>query len=43
MLRDMFKKTYTKIDTKYRTGEKESCQNGRGGRAVIPAGPVEKM
>ena len=26
MLRDMFKKTYTKIDMKYRAGEKESAR-----------------
>lgn len=32
MLRDMFKKTYTKLDTKYRTEEKEEAPSIPAGR-----------
>ena len=42
MLRDMFKKTYTKIDTKYRAGEKESARTAEGDAPVIPAGLWKK-
>ena len=38
MLRDMFKKTYTKIDMKYRAGEKESARTAEEDAPVIPAG-----
>lgn len=38
MLRDMFKKTYTKIDTKYRTTEKEISEEKDDGKPEIPAG-----
>ena len=41
MLRDMFKKTYTKIDMKYRAGEKESARTAEDA-PVIPAGLWKK-
>ena len=42
MLRDMFKKTYTKIDMKYRAGEKESARTAEEDAPVIPAGLWKK-
>ena len=36
MLRDMFKKTYTKIDMKYRAGEKESARTAEEDAPVLP-------
>ena len=40
MLRDMFKKTYTKIDMRYRAEEKESAKAEQEDAPVIPAGGV---
>lgn len=42
MLRDMFKKTYTKIDMKYRAGEKEAARAAEEDAPVIPAGLWKK-
>ena len=42
MLRDMFKKTYAKIDMKYRAGEKESARTAEEDAPVIPAGLWKK-
>ncbi len=42
MLRDMFKKTYTKIDMRYRAEEK-ICESGEEDAPVIPAGLWKKM
>ena len=42
MLRDMFKKTYKKIDMKYRAGEKESARTAEEDAPVIPAGLWKK-
>ena len=41
MLRDMFKKTYTKIDTRYRAEAKETERTGR--RTGDSGRTVEKM
>ena len=42
MLRDMFKKTYTKIDTRYRAPEEEA--DGKTGRGTGDSGwNVEKV
>ena len=38
----MFKKTYTKIDMKYRAGEKESARTAEEDAPVIPAGLWKK-
>ena len=38
MLRDMFKKTYTKIDMKSRTEENKEKKEQTGEAPVIPAG-----
>lgn len=42
MLRDMFKKTYTKIDTKYRAPEKDAGDAKEQETPVIPAGMWRK-
>ena len=42
MLRDMFKKTYTKIDMRYRAEEKESAKAEQEDAPVIPAGLWKK-
>lgn len=42
MLRDMFKKTYTKIDMRYRVEEKESAKAEQEDAPVIPAGLWKK-
>ena len=42
MLRDMFKKTYTKIDMRYRAEEKESAKAEQEDVPVIPAGLWKK-
>ena len=42
MLRDMFKKTYTKIDMRYRAEEKESVKAEQEDAPVIPAGLWKK-
>ncbi len=43
MLRDMFKKTYTKIDMRYRAEEKESARSRAGRRTGNSCRSVEKM